>query len=320
MTKVLNNYIKKFETLNVSSDRSLGGDAPNQPILLLSIIELISQGKIQQNQITLSAELIATFLNLWSHLAPPNRKPDIGLPFYHLKTKHKFWHLQPKRGSEAIVAKTKINKVRELKENVLFGYFDPELFALLIDLESRTTLINALIKRWFSDKTQQIEQLLQVDAFAEWQERLRSEGGKVYEPKDLEDEQTSIVRDAAFRNIVISTYNHSCALCGLQIINSLGQNIVDGAHIKPFYLFRDDRINNGLSLCKNHHWAFDRFWFTINDDYTVITASDLRETSPHCTPIREFQNHLITLPSQEQYYPRQDAIEWHRDEFLKRMA
>jgi len=34
--------------------------------------------------------------------------------------------------------------------------------------------------------------------------------------------------------IVISVYNYRCSFCGLKIINSLGQNIVDSSHIKPF--------------------------------------------------------------------------------------
>jgi putative restriction endonuclease len=315
MTNGLNYYIQKFAKLNVSRS---SGIAPNKPILLLSIIELISQGKVQHNHITLSAELIATFLNLWSHLELV-RKPDIGLPFYHLKG-DKFWYLQPKPGCEAIARSAKINTISELRQFVLFGYFDPELFALLINPDSRTILTNTLINTWFSNKTEQIKRLFQIDAFAEWEESLRLQGGKVYEPKELEDEQASIVRDAAFRRIIVSTYDYRCALCGLQILNSLGENIVDGAHIKPFYLFHDDRINNGLSLCKNHHWAFDRFWFTLNDNYTVIVAEELREISPHCTPITAFANHSITLPNHEQYYPRQDAIGWHRDEFLKRVT
>jgi putative restriction endonuclease len=316
MTRGLSYYCRKFAKLNVSRS---SGVAPNKPILLLSIIELISQGQIQQNQIILSPELIATFLNLWSHLEPV-RKPDIGLPFFHLKG-DSFWHHQPKRGFEAVIASgAKIRAVGLLRETVQYAYFDEELFALLADPSSRGELMDILIRTWFKDKTQEIERLLQIDAFQQWQERVRAQGGKVYRPEELEDEQTSIVRDAAFRNIVVSTYEYRCALCGLQILNSLGHNIVDGAHIKPFSQFYDDRINNGLSLCKNHHWAFDRFWFTLNDDYTIVVADDLREDSPHATPIRAFQNQSIILPAHEQYYPRQDALQWHRQAFFERVA
>ena len=316
MTRGLSYYCRKFAKLNVSRS---SGVAPNKPILLLSVIELISQGQIRQNQIILSPELIATFLNLWSHLEPV-RKPDIGLPFFHLKG-DSFWHHQPKPGFEAVITSgAKIRTVGLLREAVQYAYFDEELFALLADPSSRGELMDILIRTWFKDKTQEIERLLQVDAFQEWQERLRAQGGKVYRPEELEDEQTSIVRDAAFRKIVVSTYEYRCALCGLQILNSLGHNIVDGAHIKPFSQFYDDRINNGLSLCKNHHWAFDRFWFTLNDDYTIVVSDDLREDSPHATPIREFQNQSIILPPHKQYYPRQDALQWHRQAFLKRVA
>ncbi|WP_396336459.1 HNH endonuclease [Fischerella sp. JS2] len=28
--------------------------------------------------------------------------------------------------------------------------------------------------------------------------------------------------------------------------------------------FYDNIIINGISFCKNHHWAFDRSWFTVN--------------------------------------------------------
>ncbi len=43
----------------------------------------------------------------------------------------------------------------------------------------------------------------------------------------ITDEQTVIVRDGAFRKIAVSTYNHRCAFCGLQILDSNGRNIVD---------------------------------------------------------------------------------------------
>lgn len=200
---------------------------------------------------------------------------------------------------------------------VEYAYLDDELWSLLQNESDRTVLTHTLINSWFSDRTQDIEQLLQVNAFAELQDQLQRSGGKVYQPEELEDEQAVIVRDGAFRKIVVSTYNQRCAFCGLQILDSLGQNIVDGSHIKPFSQFYDDRINNGLSLCKNHHWAFDRFWFTINDDYTIIVSDNLREDSPNARPMREFRGDRIILPSQQQYYPRLDSLQWHRQEFLR---
>ena len=316
MTKNLAYYVNKFANLRVSRS---SGVARNKPILLLSIIEMISQGQVRRNQIPLSAELIATFLKLWSHLEPL-RKPDIGLPFYHL-TSDGFWHFQMKLGFESLIAaKVKIRTPSTIRETVEYAYLDGELWTLLQNQSDRTVLSHTLINSWFNERTHDIESLLQVNTFAELQNQLQRTGGKVYQPEELEDEQAVIVRDSAFRKIVVSTYNHTCAFCGLQILDSLGQNIVDGSHIKPFSQFYDDRINNGLSVCKNHHWAFDRFWFTIDDDYTIIVADNLREDSPNAKPMREFRGDRINLPAQEQYYPRLDSLQWHREEFSRRAA
>jgi putative restriction endonuclease len=315
-------YTNKFVNLKVSLSH---GVAPNKPILLLSVIEMIGLGILHNNEIPLSGELIATFLNLWSHLEPI-RKPNIGLPFYHLISDG-FWHYKMKSGFESLLtAKVQVRSPQAIRQTVEYAYLDSELWELLQNAENRSVLTHVLIDKWFVNKSQQIEKLLQVNVFGELEEELRQQGGKVYDPKELEDDETfiveqkSIIRDTAFRKLVVTTYNQTCALCGMKVLDTLSQNIVDGSHIMPFSQFYDDRINNGISLCKNHHWAFDRFWFTLDDDYTVIVDDKLTEQSPNAKPIREFRGDTIILPSQSQYYPRLDAIEWHRREFLKRTA
>jgi putative restriction endonuclease len=180
----------------------------------------------------------------------------------------------------------------------------------------RDELTYVLIDSWFSEKTEELKRSLSTDALAELSNRLLRTGGKVYRREEIEkqDEQTAIVRDGAFRRLVTNVYGYRCALCGLQVFNGL-ENIVDGAHIKPFSQFFDDRIDNGLALCKNHHWAFDRFWFTVNDDYTLQIAETLHEDSPHASPMKAFQGKQILLPYHEQYYPRLDSLDWHRQAF-----
>ncbi|MEA5595757.1 HNH endonuclease [Rivularia sp. UHCC 0363] len=313
MPKNLPKYCKSFSPrskLNPSG-LNVSPGAPNKPILLLSVIEMITTGQITQNQIAFNAELIATFLKLWSYLEP-TRKPDIGLPFYHL-TNDRFWHYQMKPGFEGLIAaKIKIRTPSTIRGTVDYAYLDDELWLLLQNESHRAVLTHTLISSWFNNN-QDIESLLQVNAFAEVEEQLRSQGGKIYQPEELKDEQKVIVRDGAFRKIIVSTYNYSCAFCGLQILDTKSQNIVDGSHIKPFFKFYDDRINNGLSLCKNHHWAFDRGWFAIDDDYRIIVAEDIREVSPNGKPMREMGGDRINLPVQEQYYPSLDALRWHRE-------
>jgi putative restriction endonuclease len=200
-----------------------------------------------------------------------------------------------------------------LRQAIHYVYLDDELFELLQEPRSRHSLVSALIATWFSGRQGQIEHLLNIDALQTEVEDLRQRGGVVYQPEDLKDEDRTVVRDAAFRRVIVSIYEYRCAFCRLQVIDALGQNIVDGSHIKPFSQFYDDRIDNGISLCKNHHWGFDRGWFAIQDDYTLLVSEDLREESPHATPMREFSGRSIRLPAYQQYYPRTEALRWHRE-------
>lgn len=319
MLKDLAYYRRKFSSLRVSRS---AGIAPNKPVLLLCTIELINRGEIPDNRIELSPELIATFLKLWSDLEI-DRKPDIGLPFFHLRG-DRFWHLRGNPGFEFVESsqsKVKVRSVSALRQAVQYATLDPELFALLQRPAERNDLTLVLIDTWFADKTEQIRRSLSFNAFTDLRDRLLATGGKLYQPEDLEaeDEQTSLVRDGAFRRIVTSVYEHRCAFCGLQVLNALGQTIVDAAHIMPFSQFYDDRISNGLSLCKNHHWAFDRFWFSLNDDCTIVVDEKLREVSPHATPMQEFQGRPLLLPANAQFHPRPDAIAWHRQTFIERV-
>ena len=309
MTKNLAYYYQKFSKLRV--DRSCGV-APHKPILLLSVIDLIKRRVLPQNQIFLSSELIATFLKFWKQLGAESHQSDIAQPFFHLRG-DKFWHFKANPGYEtAIASQSKIRTISALREIVQYAYLDDELFGYLQDPRTQLSLVDALITTWFSNKADYINRLWLFDALQDFSLELQQEGGAVYQPEDLKDEARVIVRDAAFRRAVVSVYDYRCAFCGLQIISALNQNIVDGAHVKPFSIFYDDRIDNGISLCKNHHWAFDRGWFSIDDDYTLLVSQDLREESPYATPMSLFYGRSIRFPSQEQYFPRIEALRWHR--------
>lgn len=311
MSKSLNYYYQKFSKLRV--DRSLGSIAPHKPILLLSVIDLIEQGLIRHNRIFLLAELIATFLKFWVQLGSETHRSNIALPFFHLKGDG-FWHFKANPGYEAAIAPgQKAGTINTLRTAINYAYLDNELFELLLIPNSRHSLVSSLINTWFSSKRGQIESLLNINALQSEAEDLRQRGGSVYQPEDLKDEAKTVVRDAAFRRVIVSIYEYRCAFCKLQVIDALGQNIVDGSHIKPFSQFYDDRINNGISLCKSHHWAFDCGWFSICDDYSIIVSENLREDSPHAKPMREFSGDRIQLPTHQQYYPRIEAIRWHRE-------
>lgn len=310
MEKELNYYLKKFTKLNVNKKN--GVSAPHKPILLLAVIELIEQKKIQNNQIYLSPELIATFLKYWSNLVTTNHQSNIALPFFHL-TGDKFWYLASNMSSEGITSSIKPS-LSALRNAVRCAYLDSELFELLQKTNSRFRLVSILIRTWFPNQEIELQKIYEVDEFQNIQLKLFEQGGAVYKVEDLKDEEKIFVRNAAFRRVVVSLYKQQCVFCRLKIISQDNQNIVDGAHIKPFAEFRDDRFNNGISLCKNHHWAFDHGWFSIDDDYRIIVPEErfYEETPIDTKSIKDFHGEQILMPIQIEHQPRIDALQWHR--------
>lgn len=317
MQKDLNYYIQCFSDLNVNT---VGGKAPYQPLLLLSILELIEQRLIQENKIYVSLELISTFAKFRSQLSTPNYQADLAQPFFFLsRTKSKFWHLVPKPGSEVFIESgVKLNRLNLLRNNVEYAKLDDELFELARAPVNRSALITAIISKWFPNKLEQIESLFQIHPFQDIRYSLR-ESGAIYSTSEISDREAKefedIVRDATFRKNIVSLYGQRCAFCKLRIVSRDSGYIVDGAHIKPFSMFKDDNYTNGLALCKNHHWAFDHGWFSIDNNYRIIIPPDrfIEEPPETSKEMHQFHGELIHRPSQSDFYPRPEALEWHRE-------
>lgn len=108
-------------------------------------------------------------------------------------------------------------------------------------------------------------------------------------------------------------YNYECAFCRLKVTKALAQNIVDGAHIKPFAKFYDNNVGNGISFCKNHHWAFDKGLFSVDDNFRIIVSDNFQEKSPNAKAMKDFHGEGLLLPISEKYHPRLEAIQWHRN-------
>ncbi|HAG80002.1 MAG TPA: HNH endonuclease [Cyanobacteria bacterium UBA12227] len=315
-------YCQRFSELNVNTSEKRG-DAPYKPILLLSIIELIGRGLIKDNRITITDELTKTFNKYRQSLSDGSFKSSLSLPFFHLTNEdYQFWHLDyNSKYDYSPQTNEKIRKsIKQLREYVNYAYIDRELFELIQDQDSRKELVDTIISAWFSLSQNKLEDILQVnqklqDSFQKELEKLEKSAEQKALPSSYLHKVS--VRNAFFRKAVVHIYDYKCAFCGLKVRKKINQNIVDGAHIKPFAKFYDSRINNGLSLCKNHHWAFDHGWFCIDNTYKILIASDLEEDSPNAKPMKAFQGEFILLPTSSQYFPSIDALQWHRQNVFR---
>lgn len=312
-------YINCFSQIQVYKNNKRGGEALNQPILLLSVIDAISQGLITENRIFISDELIDTFKKYWSVLtSDPFKGSDFALPFFHLKNgKYKFWHLQFSSEYDGGRPQT----IPKIRKDVDYAYLDQELFNFIQDPNSRKELIDSLINAWFTSSQKAIEEILKINQdlenFSSDDLETTSESDNTEKKKIKFYLKKSVVREAFFRKAVVHLYDYRCAFCRLRVTRSLSQSLVDGAHIKPFAKFYDSNIKNGISLCKNHHWAFDQGWFTIDNNYKIIIAQDLDEDSPYNRDMKEFHGELIFLPNSELNFPRMDSLIWHRQNIFR---
>lgn len=119
-----------------------------------------------------------------------------------------------------------------------------------------------------------------------------------------------------FRERVLAAYRSQCSLCRLKHIE-----LLDAAHIIGDREDNGDPIvQNGLSLCKIHHAAFDHNIIGINPDYQVIVRQDILEEidGPMLKyGLQSLNNNQLILPSHKHDWPDRNRLEIRFDAFLK---
>jgi putative restriction endonuclease len=79
------------------------------------------------------------------------------------------------------------------------------------------------------------------------------------------------LHQSSFRERVLRAYRNQCALCKLR-----HRELLDAAHILPDAEPEGEPlVSNGLSLCKLHHAAFDRYFVGLREDYVVEVRPDI---------------------------------------------
>ena len=313
---LLQKYIVKLTNLRI--DRA-HGNAPHQPVLLLSIIELIEQGRVCENKITPSPELVETFVKYWSVIT--DRKPNLALPFFHLKNRN-FWHHYPNPGYEnALKVVTQIKTVSRLREIMAYGYFDNDLFMLLTQPESREYIRQKLIDTYLAHKKQEIINLINEEQqISEYSDKIAEqvENAFISDGEFAQFKAENKIRKAGFRQAIMRIYKYTCSVCQVHILTLDGESVTEAAHIIPFSISKNDDVRNGISLCKLHHWAFDKGLISLNKAYKVIVSELISERGPTEWRLKTLQGKEILLPDYKELYPAQEALAWHREQQLRR--
>ncbi|MFM7181190.1 MAG: HNH endonuclease, partial [Verrucomicrobiales bacterium] len=121
-------------------------------------------------------------------------------------------------------------------------------------------------------------------------------------------------RSSAFRKKILEIYDCQCAACGLRIrmpdVRDL--TFVDAAHLIPFNVTPNDHPTNGLALCKNHHWAMDRFLIApCPDGRWKVSAKIIPHRSPGEKDLADLAGKPLLPPNEPAFAPAKDALAWH---------
>lgn len=124
------------------------------------------------------------------------------------------------------------------------------------------------------------------------------------------------VHQKGFREKVIRAYRCQCTLCRLK-----HQELLDAAHI---IADKEDMgepiIQNGLSLCKIHHAAFDRNIIGIDADFQVKIRRDIleEEDGPMLKyGLQSLNNNRLILPRYKTDWPDRERLEVRFREFMR---
>lgn len=285
-------------------------ERPHKPLLLLAIMDLLAQGHVTPDRVVWSKELRERFTSYFQLVRRHNDQNTPENPFFYLKQEG-WW--QPFRQTA--------NGIAPLKETPLVGdmpgarvwaRITSPMASWLLSPAHRLQLREAIVSRYFPQAHSALSQLFQESVFQ-----------KAPHPP-AEDETDSLPgRSAGFRRMILEAYDYQCAACGLRIRlpHIKDQTFVEAAHLIPFRdakLGGNDHPTNGIALCKNHHWAMDRFLIVPAPDdsserprfsWRVSRLLDARRSAGEANLIR-LQNQPVLQPHDEAFRPATESVLW----------
>ncbi|HBQ60920.1 MAG TPA: hypothetical protein DD671_15200, partial [Balneolaceae bacterium] len=312
---------------NLNTDKSnpwpdaVTNQAPHKPFLILSIIDGIEQDWITSNKITLSQDLIDTFFVYWNGIMGEERITSITLPYFYMKSEP-FWELKYNKGENVYKNAPSLGG---LQKRVEYAVIDTQLFSLLNDKATRDEVRSVITNHYFDTET--AERISELSSFNydanQYGKQLELLTENEFKSHYSDKGKTKVatvnrqIRDKAFSNNVRKNYNYNCSVCKSKVVTPTESYLVEGAHIIPWSESYNDDPRNGISLCRNHHWLFDRFMLTIRDDYSIEFSPWLSKKQNNWDELETISGSKILLPKSASHYPAGEALAYHNEEFEK---
>ena len=312
----LQDYLRMFADLNVNKAR--GDSRPHKPCLLLAMIDLVESGAVTDGRVRYTPALREIFSEYFAIVSKPEHRDRPYYPFFYLKpTRSKpesFWKIKVKEGREADFARITTPSHLQMEEYTEYAEIDPDLFAYLLNPESREALRNRLIQ-WFPDHQRALNEKIASHRESNSYERgLREAVAGV--PAVHEPLPSTYTRDRAFRRLVLEAYDYRCAASGWRLIAPGNRILVQAAHLIPHSESQDDDPRNGIALTPNFHWALDQRIIAPGTDMKWHVSKAVDERIADNRPLLDLKGKDVIIPDKQSMRPRKDALEWRLERLL----
>ena len=311
-TTTLQGYCNRMQTLHC--DQRGGQPRPHKPTLLLAVLSLADSGQLTENRIVYGPELLTLFKQLFDVVRKPTDQCTPWNPFFFLR-RERFWHLHPVPGKGAVLEAMRApHSASGLLSVVAHASLDDDLFALIAQPACREALRLALVDRYFSAQRRELLKLSGEERDIGKVRESWARAGYQVGRGDVSG-ATEYVRSAAFARTVRQAYDYRCAACGIRFIYE-NVTIIDAAHLIPFEERPDNSPQNGMALCKNHHWLMDCRLIAPGparrdryDDLRWHVREGLDERIEGQREVLALQNRRVIKPADERLWPKREAID-----------
>jgi putative restriction endonuclease len=124
------------------------------------------------------------------------------------------------------------------------------------------------------------------------------------------------VNQSVFRQMVLTNYNTTCAITGIDI-----PELLLASHIVPWAKNENERLNpeNGICFSALYDKAFDKGFIGINKNYEVILSESLKKKKETIF----YKNHFASVENLKitnaiKYLPRKEFLDYHLDTIFEK--
>ena len=183
---------------------------------------------------------------------------------------------------------------KQVLRNVAYAELDTRFFTLLQDPGNRAEIRKAILDKYFPGTS--LEDFRHLVHSSPLMKR----------------------RDPKFRETVIEAYGGKCAATGEVIATPSGAGskfeIVEAAHLHPFFLSFNNDPRNGMALQPTYHTAMDKSLIAPGTDGKWHVSQTIRDSG---SQLCDLDGERIFLPKDKAMHPRKYGLEWRMKDLLE---